>query len=201
VSTFAAYLTGELSCGLAAWVPAHYKNYRPTGPDPRLASWRMTHTEYLALLAAEQRALGERIYRERQNYFQLALPSGTIAGMADLATSPSDIVWDVKTGQPKASHIVQVMLYQWALPRVHERYRGRSLTGAVVYPGGPPTFIPPSAVDAAFEARVLRAAERLLAPRALPAEPSRQECRFCAVPPSLCPERVEWDVDEDEVAF
>ena len=42
----------------------------------------------------------------------------------------------MKTGQPSAAHSVQVMLYQYAIPRALSQYKGVAFEGQVAYPSG-----------------------------------------------------------------
>ena len=43
------------------------------------------------------------------------------------------VVVDVKTGRESASHVVQVMIYMYAVPRAPERYRNLKMRGQVAY--------------------------------------------------------------------
>ena len=60
---------------------------------------------------------------------------------------------DIKTGQPRASDNVQVMIYMYALPHIPQ-FRGMELDGRLVYRGGHHVDIPASAVDDALSSRI-----------------------------------------------
>ena len=68
---------------------------------------------------------------EGQNSFELQGRSATLAGQPDLITQRDGqaVIVDVKTGQDSASHVVQVMIYLYAIPRALERYRTLKLRG------------------------------------------------------------------------
>ena len=103
----------------------------------------------------------------------------------------------MKTGQESASHVVQVMIYLYAIPRALERYRTLKLRGQVTYDDHT-VRIPAEAVDNQFIQK-LGALIRILAADQPPARvPSRQECRFCDISAADCPERVDGDAEPRE---
>ena len=55
----------------------------------------------------------------------------------------------MKTGQESASHVVQVMIYLYAIPRAFEQYRTLKLRGQATYPDHT-VRIPAEAVDDQF---------------------------------------------------
>ena len=59
------------------------------------------------------------------------------------------VIVDVKTGQDSASHVVQVMIYLYAIPRALERYRTLKLRGQATYLDHT-VRIPAEAVDDQF---------------------------------------------------
>jgi RecB family exonuclease len=204
VTWAASYLAGDTNCEWSVWVRARYQGWKmlDEAEGNQMALWHVNHTALLRQLVAAARANGERVWVEGQNAFRLvATSNATLAGKPDLVTLSGDgtiTVIDAKTGQRKPAHTIQVMLYQWALAQSNARFRGRAIAGRVVYAdGGPPVLIPPGAINAAFEQRVLECLAQLAAPTPPYRLPSRQECRFCPVSRQVCPERVEWDVEEE----
>ena len=77
--------------------------------------------------------------------------SPTLAGKPDLiAVKGGDaVIIDAKTGKPGPAHSAQVMIYQYAVPRALDRYRGMEFRGHVIYPDAQ-VGIPVSGVDEKF---------------------------------------------------
>ena len=79
---------------------------------------------------------GHAVRVERQNSFQLRGRTATLAGRPDLIVDRGDdaLIIDVKSCQEQPWHTVQVMIYQYALPKASARYSYSKLSGEVVYP-------------------------------------------------------------------
>ena len=106
---------------------------------------------------------------------------------------------DIKTGQPRASDHVQVMLYMYAVPKAFpEKYRNVVLEGRVVY-GEREVAVPSSAVDEKFVKRFSELIRRLASNEPAKRVPSFGECRYCNIPASECPDRVDKDTSTAEV--
>ena len=86
----------------------------------------------------------------------------------------------MKTGQEGASHIVQVMIYLYAIPRALEQYRNLELRGQATYLDHT-VRIPAEAVDDQFIQNLGALIRRLAADKPPARVPSRQECRFCDI--------------------
>ena len=111
---------------------------------------------------------------EGQNSFQLRGRSATLAGKPDLITQRDGqaVIVDVKNGQDSASHIVQVMIYLYAIPRALEPYRDLKLRGQVTYDDHT-VRIPAEAVDDQFIQNLGALIRRLAADKA--ARPSAEQ--------------------------
>ena len=97
---------------------------------------------------------------------------------------------DAKTGRPSPSHRVQLMIYQYAVPRALKEYQGRGLRGQVTYPDSS-TGIPASVVDGVFIEDLSGLIRRLASETPARRVPSAAECRFCDITKDDCPERIE----------
>ena len=95
---------------------------------------------------------------------------------------------DVKTGRPSPAHSIQVMLYQYAIPRSFSQYRGMVLGGQAAYPDHV-IDIPPAAVNAEFINKIGQLIRCLSAEVPARRVPSRSECTFCDITSADCPER------------
>ena len=131
----ARLLTGENSCEWAVWFKAHHRNWTRTPSEFNQAEWMLNHTALLNKRIAEWELSHYSVAIEGQNSFQLRGRSATLAGKPDLITQRDGqaVIVDVKTGQESASHIVQVMIYLYAIPRALERYQTLKLRGQATY--------------------------------------------------------------------
>ncbi len=88
------------------------------------------------------------LFIERKNSFKVeSFRTGAIiGGTPDIITVHPDRtvkIYDAKTGQESASHIVQVQLYMYLLPKAQGgRWRGVKFEGVVVYADGSEKRIP-----------------------------------------------------------
>ena len=96
----------------------------------------------------------------------------------------------MKTGQDSPSHIVQVMIYLYAIPRALERYRTLKLRGQASY-GDHTIRVPEETVNDQFIQNLGALIRRLAADKPPARVPSKQECRFCDISAVDCPERVD----------
>ena len=118
-----------------------------------------------------------------------------MAGKPDLLAVHPDgrtTVYDVKTGRELDSHQAQVKLYIYLLPRAREtRWHGMSFDGCVVYSDGVQRQIPNSAIDDEFRNAVRNLMRRVVSDAPARRVPSSQECRFCILSATDCPERID----------
>ena len=144
-------LTSENSCEWAVWFKAHYQDWTKVPSDFNQAQWMLNHTALLNKRIAEWELSHYSVTIEGQNSFQLRGKSATLAGQPDLITQRDGqaVIVDVKNGQDSASHVVQVMIYLYAIPRALERYRILKLRGQATYLDHA-VRIPTEAVDDQF---------------------------------------------------
>ena len=185
-------LTGENSCEWAIWFKAHYQDWAKPPSDFNQAQWMLNHTALLNERRANWEVGGYTVEVEGQNSFQLQGRSATLAGQPDLITQRDGqaVIVDVKTGQDSPSHVVQVMIYLYAIPRALERYRTLKLRGQATYLDHT-VRIPAETVDDRFIQNLGALIRRLAADKPLTRVPSRQECRFCDISALDCPERMD----------
>ena len=197
------YLTGDKSCLFAAWFKANHQGYAKMPSDFNSAKWLMEHTDLMNELIAELEERGCEILIESQNSFKVesARSGAVIGGKPDVIAVYPDgrtVIYDAKTGQESASHIVQVQLYMYLLPKSEiKRWRGATFEGAVVYADGSERHIAADSVDEAFVARLgefMRKMTSDMPPRRVP---SLVECGWCELTSADCPDRIEPDADSD----
>lgn len=194
VTWISRVMAGEKSCVWASWFRTHHQGYARVPSDFNEAQWKMEHTRQLSDLVAERREAGDAVQVEAQNRFRYELPSGiALAGTPDLVATSGDgkiTVYDVKTGQPRASDQVQVMIYMYCLPRCRPDYRDVRLEGCVVYKTHS-VPIPATTVDERFEENLHHYLVILDAETPALRVPSEGECRFCEITAEDCSERIE----------
>ena len=106
------------------------------------------------------------------------------------------VICDVKTGQESASHIAQVQLYMYLLPKAQiERWRGVKFEGVVVYADGSERRISADSVDDAFVSRLGEFMRKMTSPMPSRRVPSLAECGWCDVTSADCPDRMEPELN------
>ncbi len=195
-------LAGENQCTWAAWFRAHHR-YEKLPRDADLAAWTVEHGEMVSKCSRSLTADGYEAFREEQNSFKLVGRSGAVlSGKPDLvAVQGSEVrVIDCKTGTPRHSDQLQVMLYLYTLPLADATYRDKAAQGEVVYRGDAVT-ISSNAIDGTFM-ELLAGTLRLVTAEEPPARvPSYGECRFCDISKKDCPVRVDTPPREAQVNF
>ena len=126
-------LIGENSCEWAVCFKAHHQNWTRVPSDFNQTEWMLNHTALLNERIANWEIGGYSVEAEGQNSFQLRGKAATLSGKPDLIVRREDgdeaVIIDGKTGHESPSHIVQVMIYLYAIPRALERYRTLKLRG------------------------------------------------------------------------
>lgn len=128
-------LTGENSCEWAAWFKAHHQNWTKQPSDFDQAKWLLGHTALVNERISNWQVGGFDVDVEAQNGFQLRGKTATLAGRPDLIVAHDDdaLIVDVKTGREQPCHVVQVMIYLYALPRTPSQYRDALPAEEVAY--------------------------------------------------------------------
>ncbi len=188
----ARLLAGEAHCEWAGWFRAHHQDWEKPPSDFDQARWMMDHTALVNEARKSREQLGYEVFTEGQNFFTLRGTTATLAGKPDLiAVKGSDaVIIDAKTGRTNPAHSTQVLIYQYAVPRALEKYRGLEFRGHVVYPDSN-VQIPASGVDGKFVERLGSLIRRLAYEAPARKVPSAAECRWCDITAADCPERVE----------
>ena len=192
VTTLTKLLTGENSCEWADWFKAHHQNWTKPPSDFDSTSWMLEHTALLNQERDNLERIGYDVYTENQNLFRLRGQTASIAGRPDLIGEKHHeiLISDAKTGRPSPSHAAQVRIYQYAVPKALQQYQGKDARGQVRYPD---SYVgsPASAVSAEFVGNMSALIRRLADDTPARRVPSAEECRFCDISKSDCPDRIE----------
>jgi hypothetical protein len=188
-------MAGDVQCQWAAWFRSHFTAYTKSPSDFHLATWTVEHNKCLDQLCTECTAQSSTYFKETQNKFTVRRKEMTIEGVPDLIVLEKDksyTVYDVKTGQPKNSDVIQVMLYMSFLPySTSGIYKGKTINGCVTYKNGEKTPVPPDALSETFQGQIshfLNILDRIEQPKRIP---SYLECRYCDITSQDCADRIE----------
>jgi len=194
VTWISKILAGEDSCEWASWFRANHENnsYKRKPADFDLATWQIKHTELLRQTRREYESKGYRVFTQNQNMIRLQGRTSMLSGTPDLVAvgDETSIVIDLKTGQPLTSHVIQVLIYMYALSRTRRESKGLSLEGRVVYPEHE-IIVPLDSVDKQFISSLGNLMLRLADNKPAIRVPSERECGFCHITAEDCPDRLE----------
>ena len=184
-------MAGETSCEWAPWFRTNYQNWDRPPSDFDLTTWQIAHTRLLREI--RQKSSAQRVLVENQAQFYYERDSGLVlSGKPDLVLldGTDGVVVDAKTGQPKASDRIQVMIYMRCLPEAHRLMGDTELAGRVVYQDGHVIEIPPERIRGEFEDQFQYFLDILDSDDEPARVPSERECGFCNIGAGDCPERV-----------
>ena len=191
------YLTGEKSCLWACWFKAHHQGYEKAPSDFDLVRWQAEHTVLVNSLANDLEKQGCRVWIEHQNSFRIeSRKSGlTVSGRPDLIAEFPDgrtVIYDAKTGRESPSHLLQVQLYMYLLPRQRgSAWCGTRFSGAVVYADGSEKCVPPESIDGPFVERLADFMQKMASDMPARRVPSAFECGQCDLTSADCPVKIE----------
>ena len=132
-------------------VKARHQNWDRVPSNFNQAEWMLDHTTLVNKRVANWKVGGYNVDIKGQNRFVLRGRLATLVGMPDLIARRHDaaVIIDAKTGRESPSHVIQAMIYQYAIPRALEQYRNVEISGQVTYPDHT-VRIPAKAVDDKF---------------------------------------------------
>ncbi len=181
----AKVMAGQVTCQWQYWFQVHNKLMQRQPDSYDLVGWRIDHARMVNELRLSIKARGET--PRLAYHFKLEIPDkATLGGEADciVANRNQVTVYDCKTGQPRASDQVQVMIYMHALAQ-EPAFRSKAFQGAVLYKDGP-VAIP--RLPETFVTNFCYFVD-LLASKTPPHKSSGSDCKFCAITSDDCDER------------
>ena len=185
-------MAGESQCGWAYWFRAHYRWDKLPG-DFDLAKWTAEHNQLLHERRDNLEADGFSVYIEDQNSFTLIGKTGiAVSGKADIVAIKGNeaFVEDCKTGTPKGSDHIQVLIYMLSLPHAVKHCKNRKLEGRIIYKDSV-VEVPSSKIDENLRELFSKTVTGVGGQEPLRKVPSWSECRFCDISNLDCPERVD----------
>ena len=197
-------LAGESRCEWSAWFRAHHTKYDKLPADFDLARWTIDHNDLVSARREQLLDEGYDVYVEEENAFKRIGKTGiVVSGKPDLLAirDGTGIVEDCKTGRPRTSDQLQVLVYMLLLPIGNPRCANVSLSGRVVYQTSS-VDVPADGLDEAFRGRLVDLVHRVGGDSPLPKAPAWSECRWCDIGPADClyrvsepPESIEAETD------
>ncbi|MEN6369511.1 MAG: PD-(D/E)XK nuclease family protein [Thermotogota bacterium] len=193
-------LAGESQCEWAAWFRAHHSDYDRLPSDFDLAAWTVEHNELVQLRREQLLDEGWQVYVEDENAFKRIGKTGiVVSGKPDILSlrDGKAIIEDCKTGRPRTSDQLQVLVYMLLLPIGNPRCTGVKLSGRVTYRSGA-MDIPLTSLDAVFRAKFVELVQRIGGEKPLPKNPVWSECHWCDIGPADCLYRVDQPPESAE---
>lgn len=181
-------ITGESSCEWAIWAKAHFQHWNKPPSDFNQAEWLARHTNLLNEQRDQWLQRDYEVRVEDQNAFRLRGHSATLAGKPNLLVINKDhvLIVDVKTGQERPWHALQLKIYMYALPRALPEFKDARIAGELIY-NNRTQRVPQGGIDQGFVHDLGALIRRIASPEPPPRVPSAPECRFCDITPQDLP--------------
>lgn len=210
------YLAGSDQCLWRLWFKAHFKYDKLSDPTFDSAKYTTEHDACVLQRKKKLESQGYTVRLERENEIkwegQTALMGGRIDIVATMERQPPllpiILIDDVKTGGQHDRDYWQVLIYMLAWSkRLEAEAKARGLPyagpydmrGEVVYRD---RIVPLSADEELIPSNEKKVTSllKLAGAKTGPAKaPSRGECKFCDIPKTCCPDRVEEKDDKSRV--
>lgn len=189
------FLVVDSLCLWSPWFKAHYSYEKIC--DFNGAKWQAEHGALV--LESRERLIndGFAVFVENQNKLVLQSNGIMMSGKPDIIAVRGDqvLVVDCKTGVPRASHRVQLLIYMVMLPCARLHLRDHNIIGMLQYTHDS-VIVPVSEADSEFRARLRSLIHVIGGNVEPPRQASPTECRYCTISQHDCSDRV--DTAEDE---
>lgn len=196
-TALAKALSGDQPCHLAPWLAAHYrleKRERDDESQAKLAKWKADHSAMLTSQVEKMRSEGWKVDVER--YFKTHGQKANVAGKADIVAQKADVrplIVDVKSGSPRDSDVLQVIVEMILIPMAWEKRM--IFSGLVVYPTHEVNIKASEAEE--LKPRLFALIKKLSITTRPDPSPGKLQCKFCDVSEFDCPDR--WkETDETQ---
>jgi CRISPR/Cas system-associated exonuclease Cas4 (RecB family) len=196
-------LVGEAHCQWALWFRAHHR-YEKASSTLNAALWCAQHAALVEKTAEALRNEGWMVSVEDQNKFARRgkRTNATIAGKPDVIAVKGDVVRviECKTGAPKGSDCMQVLIYMLLLPYVRSECNGRTVYGEVRYADGL-QVIEPSELTEGLQEHIWKVIRQAADSNPPPKVPSGRDCRFCDITATDCADKIELEPEYEGTAL
>lgn len=173
------YLIGDDLCRWSIWHRIYHR-YEEAKSDFNRVQWNMEHATFRNEIQQRYAANGFEVTPELEVtiHGQVAKLKGRI----DLVAIREDknLIIEIKTGKPRESDKIQLMLYIWALPKTYSKYRGASFDGLLIYKTHE-IEISAVEVDEIFVKNFTQFTKDILSAEPDRKYPSPRECKWCKI--------------------
>lgn len=191
------YLIGENLCRWSIWHRIYY-HYEKAKSDFDNVKYQMRHTALLNQTQKQFISEGYEVLPELEVTVRGSV--AVLKGRIDLVALKSDknLIVEVKTGTPRQSDKIQLMLYIWALPKSnHQRFRGARFDGLLVYENHE-VEISALELDEEFLKHFSQFTADIMSSEPDRKYPSPRECKWCTI--ADCDEKMNGAEGESEDA-
>lgn len=185
------YLIGNRLCRWSIWHRIH--NYYQKKSNFDVVKHKMKHTPFLKETMQSYEGQGYEVVPEYD--VKVYGEKAELHGKVDLIALREDgnLIIECKTGKPNEIDKIQLLLYIWALPRTHGRFRGARFDGILAYKNYD-VEISSIEVDEEFVTHFSQFTTDIMNAEPDRKYPSPRECKWCDV--GDCDERNEEEEKE-----
>jgi hypothetical protein len=179
------YLIGDDLCRWSIWHRI-YHHYEEAKSDFDSVHYNMEHSSFRNEIQQRYAKRGFEVLPEVQ--VSIFGEVAQLKGRIDLVaiSERENLIIEVKTGKPRPSDKIQLMLYIWALPKTYSRFRGATFDGLLVYKSHE-IEISALEVDEIFVKNFKQFTRDILSAEPDRKYPSPRECKWCKI--ADCDER------------
>lgn len=208
----AAYLnkliTGSVTCEHSGWFRSQFYGFdkHPKSQPFDSASWRSEHEELINAAYQEFKKRFARVSRDADanQYDLIGSRSGAILRVQPhlIGASATDfVVADVRTGKPQEEHVIQILIYMWALPQIKSLKAAcakRKVSGEIHYKNSEIVTVDwERDATKGFQERLVHLLQVFGKTDAPPQKnPAKFDCNDCPIAVNHCSERLD-EIDEE----
>jgi hypothetical protein len=179
------YLIGDDLCRWSIWHRIYYQ-YEQAKSDFDNVKYNIEHAAWVDELRKRYINEGYEVIPEVPVYIRGRIAQ--LKGRVDLVALREDgnLIIEAKTGTPRQSDKVQIMLYIWALPKTQTRFQGGTFDGVLAYKSHE-IEVSALEIDERFLMHFTQFTKDILSAEPDRKYPSPRECKWCRI--ADCDER------------
>lgn len=189
------YLIGDSLCRWSIWHRIHYQ-YEKAKSNFDSIGYQIKHTALLNQIQKRYASKGYEVIPELEVTVRGKV--AVLKGRIDLIAlrEDSNLIIEVKTGTPRPSDKIQLMLYIWALPKSsNQRFRGATFDGLLVYENHE-IEISALEIDEDFLKHFSHFTADIMSSEPDRKYPSPRECKWCSI--ADCDEKLNEETESEK---